>query len=323
MDNRRRPRLSLDLLRGFRAAARHLSFTRAAQELSVTQPAISREVKTLEEQLGQALFRRVNRALQLTEAGQQLYIATGEALDLIDAAIDRLASSDNTVAFTTTPALASTWLVPLLPQFARRHPHIDVRLVASNDMLDMQREHLDLAIRYVPPGADIPRGELVADYSIFPVCSPAYLREHRRELQSLADLARHVLIDFEIILYGRPWYDWDQWFQAMNLRRPKPAGHFRFSHYDQVIQAALEGSGIAIGKRPHLARHLREGLLCVPFGKESVAPRGGFYLAFTAGAEQRAPVSAFVSWLRERAKEDTTPARAPSRPKRPRAGSGR
>src|SRR5512145_3004004 len=107
MERRRRPRLSLDLLRGFHAAARHLSFTRAARELSVTQPAISREIKVLEEQLGQPLFRRVNRTLQLTQAGEELYRAVHEALALVDGATERLSSGGRTLAVTTTTALAS------------------------------------------------------------------------------------------------------------------------------------------------------------------------------------------------------------------------
>src|SRR6266568_5099426 len=128
-------RLSLDLLRGFRAAARHLSFTRAANELFVTQSAISREIKTLETQLGQPLFHRVNRALQLTHAGEQLYRAADEALALIDATTERLAGSGSTVAVTTTNALASLWLAPRLPRFNRIHPGIGVRVAASNDKL--------------------------------------------------------------------------------------------------------------------------------------------------------------------------------------------
>src|SRR5258707_13429769 len=115
-------RLSLDLLRGFRSAARHLSFTRAARELFVTQSAISREIKKLEQQLGQPLFHRVNRALQLTHAGEELYRATDEALAMIDAATDRLTGSERTLGITTTTALASLWLVPRLQQFTRHHP---------------------------------------------------------------------------------------------------------------------------------------------------------------------------------------------------------
>jgi DNA-binding transcriptional LysR family regulator len=167
----------------------------------------------------------------------------------------------------------------------------------------------------VPPGADIPKGELLLEYSQFPACSPAYLREHARDLRTPEDLSRHVLLDFETVLYGRPWYDWEQWFGAMKLRRAKPAGHFRFSHYDQVIQAALDGSGVMVGKRPHLTLHLREGRLVAPFGEEWVAKLGGFYIVYAAGAAERAPVKAFAAWLQSEAAQDATPLAAP-KPKR-------
>src|SRR5512134_252444 len=247
-------RLSLDLLRGFQVAARHLSFTRAARELSVTQSAISREIKTLEEQLGHPLFHRVNRALQLTHAGEDLYRATTEALALIDATAARLAGSDRTVAVTTTTALASTWLAPRLSRFNRLNPRIDVRIAATNDTVDIERENLDVAIRFVLPGADTPDGELLVNYETFPVCSPALARDPSRPLRAPADLARHVRVDFETVLYGRRWYDWERWFGAFKLRPVAPAATMRFSHYDQVIQAAIDGVGVAIGKRPHLMR---------------------------------------------------------------------
>ncbi len=143
MERRRQPRLSLDLLRGFRAAARHLSFTRAAQELHVTQSAISREIKTLENQIGRPLFQRVHRALRLTRAGEELYRATDDALALIDAAANRIAGSGSALAVTTTTALASLWLAPRLPRFYHLHPGIDVRITASNDKPDLEREHID------------------------------------------------------------------------------------------------------------------------------------------------------------------------------------
>ena len=127
MDKRRYPRLSLDLLRGFRVAARHLSFTRAAQELFVTQSAISREIKTLEEQIGQPLFHRVHRALQLTRAGEELYRAADDALTLLDGVTDRLAGTGKAIAVTTTSALASMWLAPRLPRFNSAHPGIGDR----------------------------------------------------------------------------------------------------------------------------------------------------------------------------------------------------
>lgn len=147
---RRHPRLSLDLLKGFEAAARHLSFTHAAQELALTQSAVSREIKTLEEQLGQPLFIRVNRGLRLTEAGQVLYRAVGEAMTLIDEATDRLGASKGgeTLTATTSVPLASMWLVPKLRRFVHLHPEVDVRSVAANQRLDLERERLDIAIRW-------------------------------------------------------------------------------------------------------------------------------------------------------------------------------
>jgi DNA-binding transcriptional LysR family regulator len=301
---KRPPRLSLDALRAFRSAAMHLSFTRAALELFVTQSAVSHAVRTLEDQLGQALFHRVNRSLRLTHAGEALFRAADEALGLIDATAERLAGTERTLSVTTTPALASTWLAPRLPAFARLHPRTDVRLAATNDRFDLEREHLDLAIQFVPAWETAPEADLLVDYLQFPVCSPALAMDRKRPLRTFADLGRHVRLDFETVLYGRAWYDWEQWAEAMRQRAVAPAGTLRFSHYDQVIQAAIEGSGVAIGKWPHLARHLREGSLCAPLGRASVAHVGAFYLVLGRESNLPGPVAAFADWLRNEVRED-------------------
>jgi LysR family transcriptional regulator, glycine cleavage system transcriptional activator len=303
MDPKRVPRLSLDLLRGFRAAARHLSFTRAARELFVSQPAISREVKTLEDQLGKPLFRRVKGALELTEAGQELYRAADEALGIVDAAALRVAGSLRALSVTTTVALASTWLVPRSRRFAQLHPEIDMRFVASNDMVDLEREHLDVAIRFVLAGTIAPSSDKLFDYQQFPVCAPALTRDRQRPLRVPADLANHVLLDFETVVYGRPWFDWQMWFDAMKLRRVRSAGWLRFSHYDQVIAAAIEGSGVAVGKRPHLTQHLSDGVLVAPLGEQAVATLGGFYIEVARSAQTDA-VATFVDWLHAEADRD-------------------
>lgn len=325
MNGRRHPRLSLDLLRGFRAAARHLSFTRAAQELFVTQSAISREIRTLEDQLGQPLFRRANRAIELTRAGRELYQATEEALGLLDGAVERLASPGNTLAVTTTTSLASLWLAPRLADFTRSHPGIDVRLAAVNEMLnlDLERAHMDVAIQFVPPGWDIPGAERLVDYRTFPVCSPRLARDRTRPLATPADLAHHVLLDFERIAYGRVWSDWERWFDGVKLPRIKSSGVLHFSHYDQVILAALEGSGVAIGKRPHLTRPLKDGLLHAPFGDDCMATLGSFFIVCAPGAAERAPVAAFVSWLRGQMHAEEKPAVPARTGRRPRPPGGR
>jgi LysR family glycine cleavage system transcriptional activator len=314
MKRSRAPRLSLDLLRGFCAAARTLSFTLAARELFVTQSAISREIKTLEEQLGQPLFRRVNRTLQLTHAGAELHRTAQEALAAIDATTTRLTSSGGLLAVTTTTALASAWLVPRLPRFARRHPELDVRVAASNDMVDLDREHLDVAVRFVPVGETPSGGEHLVDYETFPVCAPALARDRRRPLRTPADLAHHVRLDFEAVLYGRLWYDWDRWADMVKVGRLRPASTLRFSHYDQVIEAAIDGAGVAIGKRPHLVQHLRDGRLVAPFGHDWVAPLGRFDIVTATGARERAGVAAFCEWLRDEVRRDAAPP-----PRRPRA----
>jgi DNA-binding transcriptional LysR family regulator len=303
MDRQRTPRLSLDLLRGFRAAARHLSFTRAARELFVTQSAISHEIRTLEEQLGRPLFRRVNRTLQLTQTGEELFRAIDEALNLIDTATQRATGPWRTLAVTTTVALASTWLVPRLPRFAKLHPEIDLRVVASNDIIELKRDHIDVAVRFATLQMPTPSGEKLFDYLQFPVCSPAIVRSRNQPLRTSADLERHVLLDFETILYGRPWYDWQQWFGAMHLRNIKGVGWQRFSHYDQVIEAARKGSGVAVGKWPHLSEHLHRGELVAPLGKSGEVLVGGFYLQISDFAQSDA-ADAFVRWLRAEAQRD-------------------
>ncbi len=303
----RRPRLSLDLLKGFEAAARHLSFTRAAQELSVTQSAVSREIKTLEEQLGQPLFSRLNRGLQLTDAGQALYRATGEALKLIDEATDSIAvtGSKQTLTVTTSAPLASFWLVPKLPRFLRLHPEVDVRSVASDQRLDLERERVDLALRWAPPGSSVPGGEPLFNVEMFPVCSPELGRDGARPLGSAAGLAHHVLLDLETVTVRGPWSDWGPWLDAMKLGDLKPAGTLRFSHYDQVVQAAIDGSGIAIGRNPHNAQHLRDGLLVAPLGREAVVSWGTYFIIVAPRAAKRPVVRAFIAWLHDEARADT------------------
>jgi len=319
MDSRRRPRVSLDLLRGFRAAARHLSFTRAAQELFLTQPAISREIKTLEDQLGRPLFNRVNRALQLTPAGEELYRVSDETLAQLDAVIDRIAGSGETLAVTTTSALASLWLAPRLPRFNRVHSGIDVRVVASNDRPDLERDQLDIAIRVVPPGADVPDGEPLFECKTFPVCAPALARDRSRPIQTPADLGRHARLDYESLRDGRRMSEWDFWFDATRIRRVNPASTLWFPQYDQVVAAAVEGSGVAMGVWPYLVRHLREGALYAPFGREGVAQRGTFFVVRRPAVAGRDAVAAFVAWLRSEVRRDGEFTLAPDRTSKPSA----
>jgi LysR family transcriptional regulator, glycine cleavage system transcriptional activator len=302
MDRTRRPRVSLDLLRGFRAAARHLSFTRAAQELFLTQPAISREIRTLEAQLGQPLFHRVNRALQLTAAGRELYRATEETFTQLDAVIERIAGIAKSVAVTTTSAFASMWLAPRLPRFNRLHPGIDVRVVASNDKPDLDRDQLDVAVRVVVAESDMPNSEPLLQCKTFPVCSPALACNKAHPIETPADLAHYVRLDYESLRDGRRMSEWDFWFEATRTRRVKPASTLWFPQYDQLVAAAAQGSGVALGVWPYLAPHLRDGVLCAPLGSEAVAHRGTFFLVCRPDVAGREAVQAFVAWLWDEAR---------------------
>ena len=311
MNRKRAPRLSLDLLRGFRSAARHLSFTRAAQELFVTQSAISREIKTLEEQLGQPLFRRVNRTLQLTPAGEGLYRIADEALAQLDAEVERIVGGSKVVTVTTTTALASLWLAPRLLRFNRAHPGIDVRVVATNDKPNLERDQLDIALRFVLAGGDVPDNEPVFDCNIYPACSPALANDTTHPVRTPADLAHHVRLDYESVWDGRRVSLWDFWFDAMKIPRVKPASTLRFPQYDQLVAAAMDGAGVGIAVLPHITHHLHQKLLCAPFGTEVAALMGEFFIIRRSDIAGRDAIEAFVDWLRSEVRRDDELASAP------------
>lgn len=313
MDRRRLPHLSLDLLRGFRAAARHLSFTRAADELFVTQSAISREVKTLEEQIGQPLFHRVHRALQLTRAGKELYQVADAALAQIDAAAQRLAGSGRTLSVTTTNALASLWLAPRLPGFSRLHPRISVRLASSNERPDLERDQIDVALQFAPAGSEAPKGEHLFKCETFPACTPALARSRTRPLRTPADLARHVRLDFETLRAGRWFSEWDYWFGATGTPVVGASRTLRFSQLEQLVPATIAGDGVAMGAVPHFRRFLRDGRLCAAFGTAGFAHRGDFFIVVRRDVAGDEAVEAFSAWLRDEARRDGVVPLAPPR----------
>ena len=210
--NKRRDLPDLDLLKGFEAAARLLSFTKAGAELFLTQSAISRQVQALEQQLGVPLFQRRTRALLLTDAGQRYFRAVSATLAQLREATARLAAdqTSGTLTVTTTVTFASLWLVPRLADFQRRHPEITVRLVADNAIQDLKRERLEVAIRYstrklAGEGAVKLFGERVV-----PVCSPRLLKH--ATLAQPADLANFVLLHFDDPEAQAPWLSWNVWF---------------------------------------------------------------------------------------------------------------
>ena len=289
---------SLDLLRGFEAAARHLSFTKAAQELHVTQSAVSRQVKTIEGQLGVQLFRRMNRALLLTEEGQALARAVAAALAGIGEAVARLPAlaEDRPITVTTSVSFAALWLVPRLARLRATYPDIDVRLAASNELADLQRERIDVAIRFCEPQA-APRGAapLIGE-DVFPVASPRLVRDHERPLRTPADLERHVLLHFDNPMGEWPWLTWAEWLVALKVPGLEPAGKLLFNHYDQLVRAAVDGEGVGLGRAPLVERFIRSGELVAPFTGRVTATRRYYVIVAPAAAGQRR-VKQFVEWL--------------------------
>ena len=295
---------SLDLLKGFEASARNLSFTKAAVELFVTQSAISRQVKTLEDQLGVSLFRRRHRELRLTDAGQTLYKTTGEALRMLRDATGRLGkSASGVLTVTTMMSFASLWLVPRLNDFRRLHPEIEVRLSATNEFKDLEREGIDLAVRYCVPKTAGPGAVRLFGERVFPVCAPALLRGG--ELKSPQEIARMVLLHFDDADRRFPWLSWEVWLDLVRAHGVKPAGALRLSHYDQVIQAALEGQGLALGRSPLVTRWLKDGKLVLPFGKRymsSPADSRAYFIVTALGSASRPETAAFSGWLQGQAR---------------------
>lgn len=294
---------SLDLLRGFEAAARHLSFTRAAQELHVTQSAVSRQIKTIEAQLGVTLFRRLNRALLLTEEGQALARAVAGALAGIEQAVARLSAvaENRPITVTTTVSFAALWLVPRLARFRVAHPRTDVRLAASNEVADLERDRIDLAIRFCEPKSAPPGAVPLTGEDVFPVASPRLTRDRRHPLKTPADLRHHVLLHPDDPQGEWPWLTWREWLTALKVPDLKPAGALHFSHYDQLVQAAISGEGVGIGRAPLVERFLKSGELVAPFQDRVTVTRKYFVIVAPAARGERR-VQQFVDWLLAEAK---------------------
>jgi DNA-binding transcriptional LysR family regulator len=288
----------LDLLVGFEAAARHLSFTRAGEELFLTQSAVSRQIKELEDQLGVVLFQRRHRALVLTEAGQQFYGATAQVLATMRAATERLRaqSGKRSVAVTTTHSFAALWLIPRLAGFTRAHPGVDVRITAEIRVQDLDRDGLDIAIRHGPASLAGPNAARLMGERVFPVCSPKLLK--KIPLDKPADLRRHVLLQYDDPDGRHPWLHWKTWLEVERIADLRPAGTLSFSGYEQIIPAAIAGHGVALGRTPLVKDLLASGELVAPF-RSTADPARAYYAVLSSSPSKDA--AAFLEWLKEEA----------------------
>ncbi len=284
---------SLSALRVFEVAARHLSFTRAAAELHVTQGAVSHQIRALEEELGYPLFTRLPRQVLLTEEGQLLSRSVGEALAIIEAAVvrNRRLQTRGWVTVSASPSFAMRWLVPRLDDFRVAHPELDVRIAATDRLVDPRREAVDLCIRY--GGGDYPGlsvTPLITDM-VFPVCSPRLT-----DLQHPADLHRHRLLHDEMFPEHPDRPGWERWAELAGLDLSGiPAA--RFSHASMAIEAAIAGQGVALGRSSLVDRDLAEGRLTCPFGPRFRSPFS-YWLVAAPGGLTPPRVQALVGWLR-------------------------
>ena len=291
---------SLDLLQGFEAAARHLSFTKAGAELFLTQSAVSRQIKELEDQLGVALFHRRHRALVLTEAGQQFYAAAAQVLTTMRNATSRLkaTSGRKPLSVTTTHSFAAMWLIPRLAGFTRTHPGVDVRITADTRVQDLERDGLDVAIRHGPASLAGPNAVRLFGERVFPVCSPRLLK--KTPLREPADLKNHTLLQYDDPDARHPWLHWKTWLEVARIPDLRPAGTLTFSGYEQIIPAAVAGHGVALGRTPLVKDLLAEKKLVAPF-TSSADPARAYFVMTSQAAAARPEVNDFVAWLKAEA----------------------
>lgn len=293
----------LNALRAFEAAARHLSFTRAAAELNVTPAAISHQVKALEAWAGVPLFHRLTRALALTDAG-------AAALPMLTAGLDGLAegaaalgpSPSGPIRISVSPGFGSLWLVPRLDRFHAAHPTIDLALDGTDTLADMSAGTVDLAIRYGPGRYPGVHSERLFGMRNVPVCAPGLMTDgaplHRPD-----DLAAHTLLHVEWVEDGAGWADW---LKAQELDPALAARGPRFTREEMAVRAALDGKGLALVGDRLVADHVAAGRLTLPFAdRPGPALRHAYHLLAPASHSVGPSASAFRLWLLEEVTGDS------------------
>ena len=285
---------SLNGLRAFEAAARHLSFTQAASELNVTQTAISHQIRRLEEELGIRLFIRKNRALALTTKARDYLPGVRAAFNDLRLATDQLLrkGEDNVLTVSTLASLAVKWLLPRLSTFQKAHPKIDVRITTSTNLVEFRGGDVDAAIRYGRGHWQGLRADWLMADELFPVCSPALLTS-RRPLRTPEDLRDHVLLHTG----ASDSDDWRLWLTAAGLPTEiskQPGITFDLSL--MTVQAAVDGIGVAMGRTSYVQDDIAKGRLVVPFNITLPAD-AGFYLVSPEGSADPPKLKAFRDWL--------------------------
>jgi LysR family transcriptional regulator, glycine cleavage system transcriptional activator len=289
----------LQSLKAFDAASRHLSFTKAAQELNVTPAAVSHQIKELEEATGVALFQRTSRHMQLTRQGEILKPAVADALEGLTRALQRIRQNENPkqVRVTASPSIAAKWLVPRLDRFLESESGADVRIDVSSEPLDFDREDIDVAIRFGDgnyPGLQVDK--LFHDI-LFPVCSPALLKR-RKPLREPRDLLQHTLIHLDYEAQGAVWPNWRMWMLAAGIKDFNDTRGLHFSQTSLAIQAAIDGHGVALGDSTLVGDDLAAGRLVKPFELSLRSPaQFAYHLITRRDTSDRPMTKAFRNWI--------------------------
>jgi LysR family glycine cleavage system transcriptional activator len=286
----------LNALRAFEAAARHLNFSRAADELSVTPGAVSQQIQNLEDYVGAALFRRTPKGLLLTDAAQTALPALREAFDRLAEAASLLTAAvdGRRLTLTAAPSFAAKWLVPRLGKFESAYPQVDVWLSAGLELVDLTTGEVDVAIRYGAgryPGLEIRR---LMSETVIPVISPDLLAQ--TPLSEPADLARHVLLHDGSPEPDDSCPDWAMWLAARGVKGVDGARGPRFNQSSLVIEAAVNGRGVALAKRTLAQDDLEAGRLVAPI-QISTAVDFAYYLVHPKAKGRLPQVKAFVAWI--------------------------
>ena len=282
----------LNGLRAFEAAARHMSFTDAAEELSVTQAAISHQVRGLEQRLGLKLFVRRNRSLLLSEAGQAYLPSVRSAFDQLNEATEKLLQKDRGghLTVTTTTSFAVKWLVPRLGGFQRANPEIDVRVSTGTALVEFSREDVDIGIRYGRgQWPNLVAERLVAE-DVMPVCAPS-LMKGPNGLKKPADLKRFTLL--HSVSFPD---DWQVWLTAAGVKGIDASRGISFDFALAAYQAAMDGLGVALGRNPLVEPDLKAGRLVVPFDFKRSSDFA-YYLVYPPEAIRRRKIKAFRDWV--------------------------
>ena len=296
---RSRP-IAVGHLRALEAVARHLNFRAAAEELSLTQSAVSRQVQSLEDEVGVPLFLRHTRAVELTSAGAQLLRAVLPSLERIDSAVHqvRRSSGRKSVAISTWASFASMWLIPRLEAFQAEYPDIDIRLDATDTTVDLETSDADIALRYTRPQSAPAGAVRLFGEQLTPVASP-WLLKSTKPLKKGADLAQFALIEASDTHRHQnlEWLTWRRWLIANGLPKLEPKRWMYFNYAHQIAQAALTGQGLALARMPLVADSLANGDLVEVLPGHRLDTPMAYYLIVGPRSGKRPEIEAFCGWL--------------------------